>query len=67
MKSKKLMAIVLSAAVCASLFGYQNKSFSVKADSQTVQTSQTTQTKGNITRIGGVDRYDTAVKIAQYG
>lgn len=70
MKSKKLMAIVLSAAVCASLFGYQNKTSIVKADSQTVQTYQTTQdaqTKGNITRIGGVDRYDTAVKIAQYG
>lgn len=64
MKSKKLMAIVMTAAVCVSFLTAKNfygKSNVVKAESVT-----TTQTSG-VTRLGGADRYETSVKIAEYG
>lgn len=65
MKSKKLVAIVAAAAVCVSFLGTTefSRSNTVKADTQTVQASSS----NNITRLGGTDRYDTSVKISQYG
>ncbi|OAA90787.1 cell wall-binding repeat-containing protein [Clostridium ljungdahlii] len=63
MKSKRLMAIIMSVAVCISLLGMTKFSTNnvVKADTQTVQAPS------NITRLDGTDRYDTSAKIAQYG
>lgn len=65
MKSKRLMAIIMSVVVCTSFLGMTKFSTNnvVKADTQTVQASS----NSNVIRLGGTDRYDTSVKIAQYG
>lgn len=63
MKSKRLVAIVIVAALSIPFLGASNfigKSTNVKADSNVTQTS-------NITRLGGADRYETSVEISKYG
>jgi putative cell wall-binding protein len=65
MKSKKLIAIVMSVAICLPIFSstnIQNKTNIVKAESTTTE-----QQTSRVTRLGGKDRYDTAVQISQYG
>ncbi|CAB1249561.1 cell wall-binding repeat-containing protein [Clostridium sp. MT-14] len=68
MKSKKLMSIVVAAAVCVSFLGTAKFAGNnvAKANTQTTQTVQASNSS-NVIRLGGTDRYDTSVKISQYG